>query len=258
MVFVRRPQILAALGIATLCFGADRGTFEVHVPPAVHSADLAIRYFTTGAYGVHDGWIEQRPDVTTYVIGTEFQGLPAAEIKAVLYAPGCAVETFSRSLIDAQPREYDFGCRPLATVPLTGIVKPTIDGREFEIETIYVASWAHAFFGAGYGPIVTTFAVSRTSPDANGRFSIALPDFAEDPVAGAPGREGVFELWAKEKNTGDTLARLAPGDFKAEMGGLQVAPKYPRELGFTACGKPQVAGRDAFGFAKRSEVGDCE
>ena len=116
-------SLISALSFIAICSGQPRPaqSFEIN-PPGVPSASLVVRYFIAGAYGSHDGWISPRPDQKSYLINTIYQDLPASSIKAILYAPGCAIETFSGSLTRERPREYDFQCHPLSTVSLDGVI----------------------------------------------------------------------------------------------------------------------------------------
>ena len=78
--------------LARICFG-ETG-FEITLPAGVASETFSGRYLLTGSFGGLGGWLEPKKDVESYRVETVVEGQPATRIKAVLYAPGCALQTF--------------------------------------------------------------------------------------------------------------------------------------------------------------------
>jgi hypothetical protein len=233
--------LLVSVWAASACYGQSAGrasnVFEIGVPPGVPSEALIIRYFLTGAFNGYAGWMTPRPNLNSYAINTVHEGSQAMGIKAIVYARGCAIQTLSRSLPDQRERDYTFACRELPDMALTGTLTKLdrLIGKDFDIHVNYVAYWAQTFFGPGAGPLVTTLPVGVTSPDANGKFRVSLPDFSQDPTASSPDHEGTFQFQVREKSTGNLLAQLVPGELKARSRGLRITGKYPDELVFAPC-----------------------
>jgi hypothetical protein len=226
--------------------------FEIRVPPDVASEKLVIRYFLEGGFGGYNGWISPRSNQRVYSIATSHQGQPAAGLKSVLYAPGCALETLSRSLTDARERFHEFLCRKQPEVPLAATLThmERLTGKDLVIQAVYVAWWAHQFFGKEDGPVVTTFHVGETASDADGHFTISLPDFS------GLSSDAAFQFQARDKTTGKLYAQLVPNQLKGRAGSLQIAAAYPDNLIFSAClsGLPV----DHAKFTTRGYASACE
>src|ERR1700712_5786952 len=99
--------------LARICFG-ETG-FEITLPAGVASETFSGRYLLTGSFGGLGGWLEPKKDVESYRVETVVEGQPATRIKAVLYAPGCALQTF-----DGMAPGFAFRCEPLPTVAFQG------------------------------------------------------------------------------------------------------------------------------------------
>jgi hypothetical protein len=245
---------ILAVMLATACYG--QSTFEIKLPANVASETFVIRYFLTGAFGGYNGWVEQKNDVRSYRIGTVLQGQPATQIKSILYAPGCALQTLNVELTDAGPHDYEFACRPLPAISVAGKLTKAnlLLEKPMEIHVNYVAYWAHEFFGVRDG-LITTMRVGEATPDADGQFRVALPDLSQDPIASAKSHPGVFQFWARERTTGNLLAELVPAESKARFGSLRIEPGYPDELVFTPCAVSRTVVHT--GFARRSDPNGC-
>lgn len=60
--------------------------------------------------------------------------------------------------------------------------------------------------------------------------------------AGTRDRAGEFQIWAKDKGTGDDVAQLVPVGspaFGTRMGGLKVQGDYPPEMVLAPCALPR-------------------
>ena len=105
MVFVAIP----------FCF-AQPAYVEIKVPVGVRSETMFIRYVVNDDFG---GWVQAHPDVSSYFI-TIRQGEPATRFRALLYAPGCAIQTADLPILGPAIPRYSFVCEPLPNVSLTG------------------------------------------------------------------------------------------------------------------------------------------
>jgi hypothetical protein len=63
---------------------------EIKLPRGVISESVFVRHLLAGEeFG---GWVQPQPGVSSYFITTTHEGHPATRIKALLYAPGCAIQ----------------------------------------------------------------------------------------------------------------------------------------------------------------------
>jgi hypothetical protein len=225
---------------------------EVKIPRGVDSANLFIRYVLDHDFG---GWVQPRAEVSSYFIGTTRNGHAATRLKALLYAPGCAIQTLDLPLAGSSVQQFPFVCHTIPWVAINGFFDPP-DGRESRIEIKYAARWAQGFLDLGDG-IVTDIPMASVAyrPDS-GRFHLSIPDLSQDPLAGAD-HAGELQVWAMEPGSGKILAQLTPVEPRAlhsTTGGLKIESEYPAEIKFAMCGTPLAVPHDEFGFAIRQHV----
>jgi hypothetical protein len=132
-------------------------------------------------------------------------------------------------------------------------------GREVRLQAKYVARWAQSFLELG-NDIVTTIPVGDVAsllPD--GRFRLSVPDFSQDPMAGAPDHPGEIQIWARDKISDRLVAQLilaGPAVMKTRMGGLKILRECPSALVFEPCVANPATLHDKVGFAVRPGSGD--
>jgi hypothetical protein len=233
---------------------------EIKLPRGAISENVFVRYLLAGEeFG---GWVQPHPGVSSYFISTTHEGRPATRIKALLYAPGCAIQTLDLPVSGSNNQQYFFICQPLPSVWIVGTLTRAdrLYGREVKLQAKYVARWAQSFLGLG-DSIVTTIPVGDVaylSPD--GSFSLSVPDFSQDPLAGAPDHLGELQIWARDKTSGDIVAQLIPAGpqiIKTRMGGLKIQTEYPSKTVFAPCAANPPRVHDAIGFALRPDPGDA-
>jgi len=123
------------------------GQVVIHIPPGVPSETVFIRYVRAGEkFG---GWVRPRTGFSSYAIDTSIGAIPATGLKAVIYAPGCAIQTVDLRLSGPKNEEYSFLCKPLASVRIEGRLIEARSLRENAalIQARYIARWAHSFLG---------------------------------------------------------------------------------------------------------------
>src|ERR1700682_3700026 len=208
---------------------------EIKLPRGVISESVFIRYLLVGEeFG---GWVQPHPGVSSYVINTIHEGRAATRIKALLYAPGCAIQIFDLPVSGSNNQQYSFVCRPLSSVWIDGAVTRSdrLYGHEVKLHAKYVARWAQSLLGLGDG-IVTAIPVGDVAYlSAEGRFRLSVPDLLQDPLAGAPDHPGEIQIWARDKTSDDIVAQLIPTRpqvVKTRMGGLKIQSEYPSETVF--------------------------
>ena len=235
---------------------------EITLPRKVASERVWIRYLLAGdEFG---GWVQPHPAVSSYFISTTREGRPATGIRAILYAPGCAIQTLDLPLSESNGGRFSFICRPLPEVSIPGRLTRSdrLYGRELKLQAKYVARWAQSFLGLGDETVMDIPVGDVVSLPADGRFRLSVPDLSQDPLAGTTDHPGEIQIWASAKTSGDLVALMIPAGpqaIKTRMGGLRLRSEYPSEVVFAACrlSPPQV--HDARGFALRPVPGDpCE
>jgi hypothetical protein len=235
---------------------------EIKLPSNVSSEGFFIRYCLTGEFGGYCGWVQPQRNVRVYTFNAAYGRRPATRVRAVLYAQGCAVETFDFSGTELHDPSYSFACRPLPVVPIDGIVTRVdrLYGRRVGLRARYIPYWAESFFGIAEG-IGTMIPVGDLAyPTADNHFRLFVPDFSQDSLAGAADRPGALEIWATDRINGATVALLiptSPMDVKIKMGGLKIRSKYPPELVFAPCLANPSQLHDSFGFALRPGADDA-
>jgi len=236
--------------LAVACCAQTR-YLEIELSPGILSESIFIRYrLDSDDLG---GWVQPRPSVSSYWIST----LHATRIRALLYAPSCAIQTLDLPLSGSNNQKYSLNCQTLPKVVITGLLtrKELLAGREVNLQARYVARWAQPFFG--FDPqLITTVPIGdvvNVSPD--GHFKLQIPDFSED----SPGE---IQIWAREKFSDKIVAQLLPAgpqSIKTRMGGLKIQSDYPAEIVFVPCTEHPNRVQDAFGFTLRSNDADaCE
>ncbi len=211
---------------------------RIDIPRVVSSENVFIRYILAGEE--LGGWVQPHAGVSSYIIGTTREGQSATRIKAVLYAPGCEIQTLDLPLSNSDNPEYSFVCRPLGSVWITGKLTQTqrLSGREVNVQARYIARWAQLFLGLPLGIPLAIPVGDVASLSADNTFRISVPDLSRDPVAGAPDHSGEFQIRAKDKSNGDDVAQLIPvgsPTVKTRMGGLNIQREYPKETVFAPC-----------------------
>ncbi len=211
---------------------------EIKLPRWVKSESVFVRYQLVGEE--YAGWLQPHPGVSSYFISTTYQGRPIIRIKALLYAQGCAIQTFDLSVSGSNNQEYSFVCQPLPTISIAGVLTrmDRFHGRDVKVQAKYVARWAQSFLESGRD-VVTTIPVGDVAyPSSDGRFRLPVPDLSQDPLAGAEDHPGELQIWASDKANERIVAELIPvgsGVMKTRMGGLKILSEYPLEIGFAPC-----------------------
>jgi hypothetical protein len=233
-------------------------SIEISLPAGVNSETVYIRYVLAG--GSFGGLVQARPGVSSYFVSTMAGERAATGIKALLYAPGCALQTLDHSLSGSDTPQYPFTCRPIPAVSISGKVAhpDRLYSRGATLQARYIARWAAGFLGIddSFAPVIPVGEASKLSVD--GSFQISVPDFSAP--AGAVDRSEEFQIWAKDKVSGNLTALLIPQGHQSittRMGGLKVFSTYPEDIVFAACDINSAQTHDAEGFALRPDVADA-
>ena len=233
---------------------------EIKLPPEVISETFFARYVLAGQdFG---GWVHPLPKISSYGISTTFEDRPVTGIKAILYAPGCAIQTLDLHLTGADNPQFPFICQPMRSIAIQGalILSERLYGCKVKLQAKYIARWAQSFLGLDES-VVTSIPIGNVAHlSADGRFRLVIPDLSQDPLAGTPDHPGEIQVWAKDETSDAIVAKLIPTDplfLKARMGGLKVSNEYPSEVVFAPCAERPAQRHDKEGFAMRPDISDA-
>lgn len=203
-------------------------TIRLTLPPGIPPEAIQINYFMTGPFGGYGSAVSPERGQSSYTIVASQDGNNANRLKLIAYFPGCEIETLDIQVPTAGSQEL--ACRPIRQITLHGQIAPaSIVSQQSEIEVSYLAVWDHKFFGIADGP-VTTIRVATAVPDANGVFSVSLPDLHSQ--AGLC--DGEFHFTLRQIHTGNIVALLIPIDVRSEWHDLKVQASYPSPVHFSA------------------------
>jgi hypothetical protein len=248
---------LLTLFLVSICSAQPAAYVEIKIPVGVRSETIFMRYTLDNDFG---GWVEPRPDVSSYFIRTTRQGVAAARFRALIYAPGCAIQTVDLPTSGPAVPRYSFMCEPVPNVRLMGnlIESDRLNAGKTRLEVKYVARWAAGFLGIGED-LTTDIPVGGTRYAAkDGSFEISLPDFSEDPMASASD-PGEFQILTRDRTNGNIVARLVPTveSLRTRMGGLEIRKAYADKIEFAACPGRGPHLHDALGFSVRPTAKDA-
>ena len=210
---------------------------SISLPPNIPSETVQISYFLRGPFGGYGGYVTQRAGVHSYEIPASVDGKAATEIRMIVYASGCEIQTFVISLEEESRVKQELTCQRVATVRLSGKIAPNelVRNNNAELVVMYLAYWAHGFYGIADGA-VTEFRLATVSPDANGMFQLDLPYFSADAATSSPRGRAGFWLMLRNSRTGNHIASdLEPEvpELRLEGHGLRIQSHYPDGLIFT-------------------------
>ncbi|MGB2589716.1 MAG: hypothetical protein WBG02_04375 [Candidatus Acidiferrum sp.] len=211
----------------------SENTFAVRVDPSVNPAELQVRYFITGEFGGFSGYQVDQDGERAILIHTELEGKPAKGLKAVLYAPGCQIQTISMVELSTSSREGEFHCTPLGETLLQGRFPqgPSNPAQRMEVQVRYLGFWGHNFFGITDG-FVLSFDITKSSVGPDGSFQAYLPNFAESGAQSPQVEDAAFQLILRDPDSGNFLAELKPPASLSRAGNLKIIPSYPQTIEF--------------------------
>lgn len=225
---------LLFFGTALLCLAQSSPRwFDIHLASGIYPEDTVIRYAISG--DDLGRWVKTKPGINSYRVG--IADSPNASLRAIFYAPGCAIETVDSSL---QRGSATFTCSPLKTLPLRGQLRITewLAHRNIRVQAKYVAQWAPGFLGIAKEAPLTIKLPDRVPVEPDGHFQITVPDLASDPHAGVASGMGELQLWAVDAVHGSPIAHLLPlNNAKTDdrTGSIRVLSSYPNEILFDVC-----------------------
>jgi hypothetical protein len=213
-------------------------SISILLPPNIPSETVQIAYHLVGPFGGYGGYTEQRAGLHFYEIAGSVEGKAATEIRLIVYAPGCEMQTFVLPLAHDSRVRQEFECQPVPSVRLSGQIEPNelVRDKNAELIVTYMAYWAHEFFGIVDGA-VAEFRLATVSPDANGMFQVDLPHFNADATPSSSQPRASFSLMLRDAKTWNHIAsNLEPElpELRFVDHSLRIQSDYPSGLKFTA------------------------
>jgi hypothetical protein len=216
----------------------SRPAVSILLPPTIPSETVQIHYFLYGPSGGYGGFVAKKAGVHSYDIPTLAEGKPAAELKMIVYASGCEIQTFLIPLTEVSETTQNFQCQSVRTVKLSGEVVPSelVRDKNTELVITYMAYWAHEFYGISDG-IVTTLQAATVSPGANGMFQVDLPYFSIDAANSSAQLRSGFMLTLRDSKTGNYIGNDLEPDVTElrlyQAPGLRIRSQYPDVVSFS-------------------------
>lgn len=229
----------AILGITDSCSKSESfPSVSVSLPSNVPSETVQIVYYLVGPFGGRGGYVKQGAGLHSYEIASSVEGKAAIEIRMIVYASGCEIQTFVVPLADDSRVKKKFECQRVATAKLSGQIVPTelVRGNNAELVVTYMAHWAHGFFGIVDGA-VAELRLATVSPDENGMFQVNLPQFSADAASSSSQRRASLRLTLRNSKTWNPIvSSLEPEvpEFRLEDHSLRIQSYYPTVLRFIA------------------------
>ena len=236
----RALAFLMLLGLPFLLADASQAQeeepapFEIRLPSEIRSEQVQLTYYLTGPFGGSGSSVKAEPERNAYLIATLVNHQAAQTLKLILYAPGCQIVTFKVLSLAESDKAADVSCEDLPPMTFNGrvVLPEALRRRPYEVEIIYMAYWAHEYFGIADGP-VTTFTLARVTPDNDGAFHVALPNFTKDAATESYRRDAALRFIAREQDTNNIVSLLAPANVQGkDPQDLPIKPKYPNEVIF--------------------------
>ena len=256
--------ICASFGLILSSALAQTPTAILEIQFSGHGAGFWGRYAVCYGKNRIAGWTSPQNGEAHRIEGI-FSG-PKTRIRGVLYAPGCALQTFDVAVKDARLYQYQFRCDPLPETEIRGVIEPIgrlNQGRNVRIEAKYVALWTPAFLGYDDGTTTVIPLMGESEVDEQGRFRLSIPDFAKDKIASASNHAAELRIWALDLADDRLFAKLMllPRTYQAQptrFGGIPIDSIGSSLLEFAFCYADPPPVRDKFGFTIRSEAeNDC-
>ena len=209
----------------------DAPHVSIALPDDVASETVQIRYFLTGPFGGYGGYLKQETGRHSYQIPASVDGKAANEMRLIVFARGCAIQTFILNLNEGTKPAPEFQCHRIPTVRLSGRIFPEelIRYGNAEVVVTYFAPWAHSFFGIVDG-LVLQVQLGESPVSAEGQFDIDIPNFTSSDTLPLYRENGFFGLYVCDTKTWNPIGsrlEIEPSDLLSAGQGLKILSFYP-------------------------------
>jgi hypothetical protein len=210
---------------------------RVVLPRSVETNSCQLEYFLVGPFGGYGGVARPKRDASEFEIETVHEGEVVERLKVILSCSGYQIETMTfNSVSDLDVRTFQVHPKPLGTVRFRGVVRGLTlqQVQALHVDVDYMPWWICEFFHLSDCSL-GAWRITSVELDADGRFSVTLPNFARDAVVRSFKRPGEYAFRIREQKTGNRLFELkAAGSNSLIWGRVPVADSYPGEQVFDA------------------------
>lgn len=226
--------VVLGVGFALSLHAQEKDGVKIEVDPSVRSEAMRVHYFLVGGFGGYGGFTDVPPKLSTEELFLPLyrDAQRANSLKAVVYAKGCELATFTLDPLPPGPSRVRFECQRLRTIRLKGVVIGYPRPSELTVRIGYMANWSHTFFGIMDGAVLL-LPMAEVVPEPDGRFAIEVPDFANDTVTNSYKGQADWSITAWRTGTNDQYwLNTDRQDEASHPGTLPIEPEYPEELQF--------------------------
>ena len=203
------------------------------VPKSADPSGLLIKYFLKGPFGGGDFPIRTNSKKWDYEIPTSYEGKAGTVLRIIVISTKYQTRMFDLPDLETASRKIDLDLVSRPPQRLHGIVllQSPIVSKGLEVRVFHIEEWHCSYYG-----FIDCFSgmdeFARAELDENGRFSVDLPDFANDSVIASLHDSGEFMFDIRERKTGNIVYNLNP--VAGHFGKVPVAASYPAEQVFQA------------------------
>jgi hypothetical protein len=214
-------------------------TIRLQFPERADLTGLWVNYFLRGPFGGYGGNGRLVPGTREYIISASHEGRPATTFEAIVYVPGYRFVVLPRSSVGSRSETRSIALQPLETIRLSGEIVLARPVKGLSIEAGYMASWECDLFML-IDCLQTWIPVARTVVAEDGRFTLNVPDFVQDPVVAAyTGRlRGNFRLFVRETVSGNIAYNVEDLSARGRAAELPIASQYPLDLQLVVVPRP--------------------
>jgi hypothetical protein len=255
--------LLLISAVCTISSGqtVSQATLEIHSPDAV--AGFWGRYFIIENQKRSAGWITSEDGISVYKI-TGIHASDATRFRAIVYVPGCALQTVDLAISERKTYQYTFRCVLIPQIQIQGTVSQGHAGDDMTVEAKYVAGWAAAFFQYDDGTTTEIPLGDKTVFKSDEKFSLKIPDLSKDKLVTSPDHPGEIRIWVRQRADGpieDQLRLISndPAIPVSRMGGIPISALSENGAVLHFCETESFITRDSYGFAIRDDAaGRCK
>jgi hypothetical protein len=231
----RRAAVMVfGVGLALSLDAQEKDGVSIEVDPSIRSEAVHVNYFLAGGFGGYADFTDaSQPSTEEIFLPVYRDDQRAKSLKAVVYAKGCEFAKFTLDPLPPGPNRVRLECRKLHTVRLKGVVTGCPRPSELTVRLQYMANWSQTFFGILDGA-VWPLPIAEVVPDPDGRFTVEVPDFANDAVTNSYKGQADWSITAWRRGTNDQYWLNTESQQARTPGTLPIEREYPEELQFMA------------------------
>jgi hypothetical protein len=210
----------------------------VTIPPNIEPDSCTILALIVGPFGSMATLVERDADVRvdrmsrTFAISTLKGGITGRSLKVWLSCRGHEVAMLDFPTLDSSTTaRVSLLLRHLPTLRFEGTVIGFDSVEPLDVEANYYPWWRCEFFLMAECGMSGQFVVA-VPLGADGRFSVQLPDYLQQPEIGALTHRGEFEFVIRSRSSGKLLYRLVSPS--SPSGRVAAQASYPIQYSLRA------------------------